>query len=37
MTFIPNIQNSWKDILESEFSKDYFKGIENKINEDKNN
>ena len=35
MNIIPNIQNSWKSILENEFSKEYFKDIEKTINKDK--
>ena len=35
MSFIPNIQNWWNNILENEFSKDYFKNIEKTINKDK--
>ncbi|MCD5385083.1 uracil-DNA glycosylase [Candidatus Gracilibacteria bacterium] len=37
MNIIPNIKNSWKNILEEECQNTYFKKIEQKINDDINN
>lgn len=37
MNIIPNIKNSWKNILEEECQNTYFKEIEQKINDDINN
>ena len=34
MNIKPNIQNSWKNILENEFKKEYFKQIEENIDKD---
>jgi uracil DNA glycosylase len=34
MNIKPNITNSWKNILENEFKKEYFKQIEENIAKD---